>query len=375
MRTNCILSPQCALKNNEWRYAMSEEKTVDEIIGTLRKVQTDKVEEVEEHLRSELNQAEEEYQAELEEIDKNLMYQVDNLMSNHNDELSDNIDHFQQLLVELEGAAYHWDDEFWHDFLPETVSKVSDCHRVGTLKVNGHFNQLETLALIPIINGQNVIFLSSIEIKKQINQAFQSLILRLIVTSPTSKIHLMSIEPLANSNKILGIFPKKYVEHENAEESLNRLSLHISLVRKKHLTNDQPTLLEVMAETGNYPVPHYLLAVTDFPHNFSAKAIRQLITIMREGPACGVHTIMLVDAEELPNLDLEGLDKEASVISYEDDRFVFRSGISQSDPTNESAFDYSNFNLELDQLPDLDLLEKLVSSTDISVFDLINLPS
>ena len=96
---------------------------------------------------------------------------------------------------------------------------------------------------------------------------------------------------------------------------------------------------------------------------------------MRKGPACGVHTIMLVDAEELPNLDLEGLDKEASVISYEDDRFVFRAGISQSNPTDESVFDYSSFDLELDQLPNLDLLEKLVSNTDISVFDLINLPS
>jgi len=356
-------------------YAMSEEQTVDELIGTLHKVQTEKVEEVEEHLKSELDRADEEYQAELEEIDKNLMDQVDSLMNNHNDELIDNIDHFQQLLAELKGAAYHWDDEFWHDFLPETVSKIADCHRVGTLKINGHFNQLETLALIPIIDGQNVIFLSSVEIKRQITQAFQSLILRLVITSPTSKIHLMSIEPLTNRDKTLGIFPKKHGEHQNTEESLNRLSLHISLVRKKHLTSDRPTLLEVMAETGNYPVPHYLLAVTDFPHNFSAKAIRQLITIMRKGPACGVHTIMLVDAEELPNLDLEGLDKEASVISYENNRFVFRAGISQSDLTDESVFDYSSFDLELDQLPNLDLLEKLVSNTDISVFDLINLPS
>ena len=354
---------------------MSEEQTVDELIGTLRKIQTEKVEEVEEHLKRELGQAEEEYQAELEEIDKNLIDQVDNLMSNHSDELNDNVGHFQQLLEELQGAAYHWDDGFWHDFVPETVSEVADCHRVGTLKINGHFNQLETLALVPIINGQNVIFLSSIEIKKQITQAFQSLILRLIATSPTNKIHLMAIEPLANSNKILGIFPNKHEQSKNTEESLNRLALHLSLVRKKYLTNDQPTLLEIMAQTGNYPVPHYLLAVMDFPHNFSEKAIRQLITIMRKGPACGVHTIMLVDAEELPNLDLEGLDKEASVISYESDRFVFRSGISQSDPIDENSFDYSNFDLELDRLPDLDLLEKLISKINISVFDLVNLPS
>ena len=84
---------------------------------------------------------------------------------------------------------------------------------------------------------------------------------------------------------------------------------------------------------------------------------------------------MMVDAEELPNLNLEGLDKEASLISYEEDRFIFRSGISQSEPSDEFDLDYSGFDLELDQLPTPDLLEKLVAETDVSVFDRINLLS
>jgi len=130
-----------------------------------------------------------------------------------------------------------------------------------------------------------------------------------------------------------------------------------------------------MTETGDYPVPHCVLAVKDFPYNFSEKSIRQLITIMRKGPACGIHTIMLVDAEELPNLNLEGLDKEANVISYEEDHFVFRSGIPQSSSGSEADFDHSGFDLELDQLPASDLLERLIGETDISVFDPVNLLS
>ena len=136
---------------------MSEEQTVDGLTGSLRKAQEEKIEEVEKHLRKELGQAEEEYQTELEEIDQNLMDQVDNLMNNHSEELNENVDHFQQLLMELKGAAYHWDDEFWYNFSPGNVSEVAVCHRLGTLKISGHFNQLETLALVPIINGQNVI--------------------------------------------------------------------------------------------------------------------------------------------------------------------------------------------------------------------------
>ena len=251
MRSNCILSHQYILKYDTrvGDYAMLDKQTVDELIGTLRKVQTDTVEKIEKKLEKELDQAEDEYQAELEEIDKNLMNQVDNLMSAHNNELSENIDDFQQLLIDLKGAAYHWEDEFWHDFQPGTVSEVADCHRVGTLKINGHFNQLETLALMPIINGQNVIFLSSSEIKKQITQAFQSLILRLIVTSPKGKIHLVPIQPLSNSKNILGIFPYQHGNHQNIEDNLSRLSQHLSMVRKKHLTDDCPTLVEVMAHS------------------------------------------------------------------------------------------------------------------------------
>ena len=95
---------------------MPEEQAIDEFVGTLRKMQKEKEEEIEENLKTELGSANEEYEAELQEIDKKLMEQVDSLMNNHSDELGENIDHFQQLLIELKGAAYHWDDEFWQNF-------------------------------------------------------------------------------------------------------------------------------------------------------------------------------------------------------------------------------------------------------------------
>ena len=84
---------------------------------------------------------------------------------------------------------------------------------------------------------------------------------------------------------------------------------------------------------------------------------------------------MLVDAEELPNLDLEGLDKEANVISYEEDHFIFRIGVPQQSSSDEGDFDTPSLNLEPDQLPAPDLLERLIDKTDISVFDPVNLPS
>ena len=73
-----------------WGVVFSDQ-TVDNLIGSLNKAQEETIEEVEGLLRKELVRAEEEYQTELEGIDKNLMDQVDNLMSNHSDELGENI--------------------------------------------------------------------------------------------------------------------------------------------------------------------------------------------------------------------------------------------------------------------------------------------
>ena len=348
---------------------MSEEQGINELISALRRAESEKVEGIEKKLTNEIEQAEEGYQTDLEEIDRNLMNQVESLMSNHNDELSENIDHFQQVLIELKGAAYHWDDEFWHNFSLDTNDKIADCHRVGTLKVNGHFNQLETLALAPIINGQNVIFLSSTEIERHVIQAFQSLILRLIITSPKGKIRLVPIEPVTASNNVFSILLGEKEVSLGVEDNLDKISQHLSMVKKTYLTEDSPTLLEIMAQTGSYPVPNYILAVAGFPHTFSEKAIRQLMKIMQKGPVCGIHTIILVDTEELPDLDLEGLDHKASVISYQEDRFVFSSGSSQSSPSDNNDFDYFNFDLELDRLPELSLLKELVRKIDDSVFD------
>ena len=347
-----------------------EEKKIDELIGTLRQIQQEEIDEAEDNLKNEVKQAEIDYETELQEIDDKLTEQVDNLIDSHNEELQENVNHFQQLLSGLGGAAYHWEDEFWHDFSISTNDKPAECHRVGVLKVNGHFNQLETLALVPVINGQSVIFLSTVESRIQISQAFLSLILRVLVTSQKDKIRLVAIDPSSDENGITGLFPilkKSAVRNEN---KLGQVLEHLLLVKKDYLKDGRSSLVDVMTEVGYYPVPHCLIAISGFPHSFSEETIRQLITIMQEGPACGIHTVMVVDSEEVPDLDLDGLDSKASVIAYQDGRFVF-GGTNIGKPTNaRENVDSSRFDLDLDKLPEANLLRKLIDKIDVSTFEL-----
>jgi len=346
-----------------------EESNIDEFIGALRRAEVDEIETAEEKLKEELKRAESEYETELQGIENEIMEQVDTLTNNHNEELGENVDNFQQILSELEGAAYHWDEEFWQNFSPNTINEPAECHRIGILKINGHFNQLETLALIPIINGNNVILLSTFGSKVQMKQGFQSLILRLLITSPKNQIRLVIVDSSNEYDGIKNLFPNRTKDISRIESKFEKIIHHLFWVRKEFLKNGERTLIDVASELGHYPVPHYILAIADFPHTFSEKSIRQLMTIMQKGPACGIHTVMMVDYEEVPDLDLEGLDTNATVISHHDGRLIFGNMEIEEQSNEGSILDHSSCYLDLDQLPKSDLLQKLVAEIDDSVFE------
>ena len=71
---------------------MPKEQTIDEFVGTLRKMQKEREQEIEENLKTELGSANEEYEAELQEIDKKLMEQVDSEYKKFLDEYYGNFD-------------------------------------------------------------------------------------------------------------------------------------------------------------------------------------------------------------------------------------------------------------------------------------------
>ena len=210
-----------------WRFRVVEESNIDEFIGALRRAEVDEIETAEEKLKEELKRAESEYEAELQDIEKGIIEQVDTLTNNHNEELGVNVDNFQQILSELKGAAYHWDEEFWQNFSPNTINEPAECHRIGTLKINGHFNQLETLALIPIINGNNVILLSTFGSKVQMKQGFQSLILRLLITSPKNQIRLVIVDSSNEYDGIKNLFPNRIKDISRIESKFEKIIHHL----------------------------------------------------------------------------------------------------------------------------------------------------
>ena len=345
---------------------MVEEQIVEELTEVLHQAQKRQEEQVSKEYEAEIAAAEAEHQKSLHQIDETLTEQIETLIANHDAELNDNVSDFKQLLEELQGAAYDWSDEFWHTYTPRQEGDSPACHRIGTVRINGHFNQLETLALLPIINGQNVIFKASGAAKDQALQAFQSLILRLVAASPIGKILLVAIDPQGQGDNIVGLVDIKQKETTEMtayiEANLDNLLQHLSSVEETYLSYACPTLTDIRSQRGIYPIPHRILAIANFPHGFSTAAIQKLAVIMKQGAKCGVHTVMMADTDLATEADLEELDNSASVISYQQDRFVY-----QNMECGEKS--PQDFDLELDRLPEASLVQTIISTVGKSAMN------
>src|SRR6185312_12477900 len=64
--------------------------------------------------------------------------------------------------------------------------------------------------------------------------------------------------------------------------------------------------------------------VFDFPANFSADAARRLLSIVKNGPRCGVYSVILVDTSQPApsDLALSELEADATVVSWDGEHFV-----------------------------------------------------
>lgn len=89
-------------------------------------------------------------------------------------------------------------------------------------------------------------------------------------------------------------------EPSHIDEQLVNLTDHIETIIQKYLRNEFRSIEEYNDQMSDVAEPYRVLAVADFPVNFSEDAIRRLTSIMQQGPRCGVHSILLVGPDPTP---------------------------------------------------------------------------
>ena len=112
-------------------------------------------------------------------------------------------------------------------------------------------------------------------------------------------------------------------------------------VIQKYLRNQYQSIEDYNIAAGEVAEPYRVLVIANFPTNFTPESARRLVSIMSSGPACGVCTLVSVDANAPMPRDfrLADLEQVAFNLQWKEPRFV---------PSDNGL---SAFPLTLDKLP------------------------
>ena len=270
-----------------------------------------------------------------------------------------------------------WTDGTWQQWSPAQSPAFSACigtldpPRIETLKPQfpQWLFELKIPALVPFADGAEgrcLLQKATGRNKEQCVAAVQSLMLRLLANVPPGKILFTLIDPvglgqsaapfmsLADHEEKL-ITSRAWTEPQHIEEQLGKLTEHMENVIQKYLRNDYATIEEYNAKAGEVAEPYRVLVVFDFPVNISETAARRLVSIAKNGPRCGVYTIVVMDTDSSKKLpygfSLGDLEAAANVIYHDGQRFMWLKK------------DFERFSVLLDSAPPDELFKHIVKET------------
>jgi len=257
-----------------------------------------------------------------------------------------------------------WNDPVWEQWkLQNSPSPVT---RIGSLPVGAQFGLPPLPALVACPGGCNLLLKAADASKASAMLAVQALLLRLVATQPPGKVRFTLIDPaglgqnvatilqLADPDKMRGTY-QAWVDDQEIEQQLRDLTKHIRDTNQK-LRSQYASLEEYNRAAGEHAEPFRILVVLDFPANFTPRAARDLLTIVQNGPHCGVSTIIVSNvklstkrlSQSLPDFDLHELEKAAAVITWHEQHFTWQ----------EPEFQSCQF--ELDGLPQQGLVNHIL---------------
>ena len=274
-------------------------------------------------------------------------------------------------------AAKEWDSSEWKEWLPDASPEFAT--RIGTFTISADDLQsrlpevqfdFKLPALIPFADDRCLLLNSRGEVSKRASEALQSTAIRALANTPPGKARFTLIDPVGLGQNVgefmhLGDFNrdlingKAWTEPQHIEEQLTKLTEDMETVIQTFLRKKYATIQEYNKEHNEVAEPYRFLIIFDFPVNFTASSARRLVSIVKNGPRCGVYTMILMDSSKKLPYDFEidelrqavcineSLSKEGSRIS----RFVW-----------EEQY-LKGFTLHLDRLPPQDVSHEIMKKS------------
>ncbi|HJQ32358.1 MAG TPA: FtsK/SpoIIIE domain-containing protein [Pyrinomonadaceae bacterium] len=261
--------------------------------------------------------AERAYKSELEEFEQRARAEADELRAA-----------CAAFYAETGFAGLDWGEDGWQRW--DAADSLMLSARVGSLtSPRSDFRLPAMLSFGDERGGRCLLFNATGAPKERANLAVQSLMLRLLANAPPGKVLFTLIDPVGLGQNVASFMPladfeeklitsRAWTEPRHIEEQLSKLTEHMENVIQKYLRNDYPTIEDYNRSAGEVAEPYRVLVVHDFPVNFSDAAARRLVSIARNGPRCGVYTVLVRDtAKAAPHgFNFADLEQSAHIIEY-----------------------------------------------------------
>lgn len=256
-------------------------------------------------------------------------------------------------------SGANWSDERWskHDTW-QSKPASPPVARIGSLTLDAFYELPPLPALFSSPRGDNLLIKTAQHTREAQDgrqravEALQSLLLRLLVTLSPDAVDYTIIDP-SDLGSVLTPFLPLEGEHESLSANLVAIDgreieqqLRQVLDRIRHFTYSSESSGSKQNES------YHVLLVMGFPARFSQDALGDLLTIVKNGPRCGITTLIVadVDAPSPVGSDLGALERACRVIEWDGRQFTWRDA------------DFSQGDFAFDTLPSPPLAASLLQS-------------
>lgn len=213
----------------------------------------------------------------------------------------------RETFAELEAAggraAAGWNDHRWDDTsAPKALERLV---RVGEL-----FPQLPSAAgieRVPVLLrhplGNGIAIGTGVDQRQAGIDLVRALALRTLAANPAGAARFAFVDPVSLGQSVsefrhLAEFDERLVgsktwtSEREIETCLDELAAHLEVVISTYLRGQFETIEEYNEQAGEVAEAARVLVVLDYPTGFTNRSARQLLSLIENGPRCGVHVIL-----------------------------------------------------------------------------------
>lgn len=213
-----------------------------------------------------------------------------------------------QAAVGLAGVS--WADDRWDS--PAPAETVEHLIRLGELQAGlpAELGVVSVPALTAFPFTAGLAIGSDVSSRASAIGLMRSIILRLFAAVPPGGLHVKAVDPVALGQSVAEfrhlseydsqlMDEKTWTAERDIERLLEDLSDHLEVVISRYLRGQFETIDEYNEHAGEVAQPYRLLTVFDYPAGFSDRATKQLLSLIENGPRCGVYTVLHYDKSAL----------------------------------------------------------------------------